>query len=261
MTDLDHYHTLEVDPTATQAEIKQAYRRLAKQFHPDSNPQGRSGTSNRTGEAARATHDKIVHLNAAYEILGDPQRRQMYDRQRQYATVGGRSGRGGRRSDPDTAARNRHQRTARAQEHYHQQQSGQQVEEDLKHWLQQVYTPTNRLLLKIIKPLRDQIDDLSADPFDDELMEDFQDYLDDCRDWLSQAEALFRSRPNPSLVAGAAANLFYCLTQLDDGIEQLQYFTANYDEYYLHTGEELFRIAKGLRQEAQAAVRAIATTL
>ncbi|MDX2244125.1 MAG: DnaJ domain-containing protein [Leptolyngbyaceae cyanobacterium bins.302] len=243
MPEHDHYRTLEVKPTATQAEIKQAYRRLAKLFHPDSNQQVSS-------------HDKIARLNAAYEILGDPQSRKSYDQQRRYhdqlEAVGVSVSRRG----------DRQQRTATAQErHRKQQQTGQQIEADLKQWLNQVYTPVNRLLYRILNSLRDQINDLAADPFDDELMQDFQDYLDDCRNWLEQAETVFRSQPNPASVAGAAANLFYCLNQLGDGIEQLEYFTANYDEHYLHTGEELFRIAKGLRYEAQVALRTIAATL
>lgn len=241
MTSHDYYDTLEISPTATHAEIKQSYRRLAKLFHPDSNRE--------TGN-----HDRITRLNAAYEVLGDPQSRKKYDQQRQQ-----------QRLEIDEFATNsvnyRQQRTAAAQDRYRQQQTGQQVEEDLKQWLNQVYTPVIRLLHKILDSLNDQIDELAADPFDDDLMQDFQDYLDDCQDWLNQAERVFRSLPNPSVVAGAAANLFYCLSQVGDGIEQLEFFTNNYDEHYLHTGEELFRIAKGLRREAQAAVRAIAATL
>lgn len=244
MSEHDHYRTLEVKRTATQAEIKQAYRRLAKLFHPDSNQDV-------------PNHDRIARLNEAYEVLGDPQNRRTYDQQQRYQeqleAVGFTVGR--RESD-------RQRRTANVQERHRQQQkTGQQIEEDLKQWLNQVYTPVNRLLYKILHPLKDQINDLAADPFDDELMQNFLDYLDDCHNWLEQAETVFRSRPNPSSVAGAAANLFYCLSQLGDGIEQLEYFTANYDEHYLHTGEELFRIAKGLRYEAQVAVRTIAATL
>lgn len=239
----DHYQTLEVKPTATQAEIKQSYRRLAKLFHPDSNQK-------------TANHDKIARLNAAYEVLGDPQNRKHYDQQRRYYAQLEAAG------VTPSRSRDRQQRTAQAQARYRkQQQTGQQIEDDLKQWLNQVYTPVNRLLYKIMSPLKTQIDDLAADPFDDELMQDFLDYLDDCRAWLEQAEKLFRSLPNPASVAGAAANLFYCLNQVGDGIEQLEFFTANYDEHYLHTGEELFRIAKGLRHEAQVAVRSIAATL
>jgi curved DNA-binding protein CbpA len=61
MTEPNHYETLKVKPNATLAEIKQAYRVLVKLFHPDTNSQ----TTN---------NDKIIQINHAYEILGDPQR-------------------------------------------------------------------------------------------------------------------------------------------------------------------------------------------
>jgi molecular chaperone DnaJ len=232
----DHYRTLNVTPAATQAEIKQAYRRLAKQFHPDSNRE----TTN---------HEKIARVNAAYEVLGDPDNRKSYDQQLQYLTqledAGFSAGRG-----------NRQQRTAAAQaRHRKQQQTAQTADEHLQQWLTQIYTPVNRLVLEILKPLKAQIDDLAADPFDDALMAEFQAYLEDCRDRLGRAEIIFKSLPNPKTLAGVAAHLYYCLNQVDDGIEQLEFFTLNYDDSYLHTGQELFRIAAGLRREAQAAVK------
>lgn len=234
----DHYRTLNVTPAATQAEIKQAYRRLAKQFHPDSNRE----TTN---------HEKIARVNAAYEVLGDPDNRKSYDQQLHYLTqledAGFSAGRG-----------NRQQRTAAAQaRHRKQQQTAQTADDHLQQWLKQVYTPVNRLVLEILKPLKEQIDDLAADPFDDGLMAEFQAYLEDCRDRLSRAETIFKSLPNPKTLAGVAAHLYYCLNQVDDGIEQLEFFTLNYDDSYLHTGQELFRIAAGLRREAQAAVKEV----
>jgi molecular chaperone DnaJ len=60
--------------------------------------------------------------------------------------------------------------------------------------------------------------------------------------------------PNPSTVAGVAAHLYYCINQVGDGLDELERFTSSYNEYYLHTGQELFRIARGLRREAQAAM-------
>jgi molecular chaperone DnaJ len=237
----DHYSILQVSPSATQAEIKQAYRRLAKLFHPDTNQEG-------------ASHEKIARVNAAYEVLGDPQNRQTYDRQRQ---LGDRTSRFDWTGEP---RRTRQQRTAAAQAQYRRsQKTGRQRDEDIQRWLDQIYAPVSRLVNKILLSLQDQVDELSADPFDQDLMQDFQDYLDDCRDWLSQAERLFRSQPNPPNVATAAASLFYCLNQVNDGIEQLEFFTSSYDDDYLHTGQEMFRIAAGLRREAQAAVRAIAS--
>jgi molecular chaperone DnaJ len=234
----DHYRTLNITPTATQAEIKQAYRQLAKQFHPDSNRE-------------TANHEKIARVNAAYEVLGDPENRRSYDQQLKYLTqleeAGFSAGRG-----------NRQQRTAATQaRHYKQQQTAQKADEHLQQWLTQVYGPVSQLVLQILKPLQEQIDELAADPFDDILMAAFQDYLEDCRDHLSRAETIFHSLPNPKTLAGVAAHLYYCLNQVDDGIEQLEFFTLNYDDYYLHTGQELFRIAAGLRREAHAAVKEV----
>ena len=67
---LDYYATLEVTPQASDEEIKRAYRKLALQYHPDRN-QG-----NKTAE------DKIREINAAYEVLGDPETRKSYERLR-----------------------------------------------------------------------------------------------------------------------------------------------------------------------------------
>jgi molecular chaperone DnaJ len=233
MSDANHYDTLEVSSKATPAEIKQAYRRLAKLFHPDSKHE-------------TADPEKIIRINAAYEVLGDPNRRRSYDYQLRSP-----------QSQPEP--RNRQQRTARAQQHYQRhRQTAHDADAQLCDWLQQVYKPVNHLINCILKPLDAQLDDLSADPFDDDLMADFQTYLDECRRYLNQAQLTFRSQPNPATVAGVAASLYYCLNQLGDGIEELKLFTLNYDDHHLHTGKELFRIATGLRYEAQDAVNDIA---
>lgn len=232
MADSNHYDTLNLNPAATQAEIKQAYRRLVKLFHPDSNQE-------------TADHEQIIRINAAYEILGDAQSRQSYDRQ-----TGDRS-----QVTPST----RQQRTAAAYKHYRaSQKTGRDADEQLEQWLSQVYQPVNRFLCSILNSLEEQIDELAADPFDDELLEEFQAYLKTCRDSLRQAQIAFRSMPNPPSVAGVAAHFYYCLNQVSDGLDELEYFPLNYDERYLHRGQELFRIAAGLQDEAQVSLGAIA---
>ena len=67
-TKRDYYEVLGVSKTATDEELKKAYRKLAKQYHPDANPDNK--------EEAEA---KFKELNEAYEVLSDKQKRSMYD--------------------------------------------------------------------------------------------------------------------------------------------------------------------------------------
>lgn len=64
----DYYEVLGISKSADEAEIKKAYRKLAKQYHPDVNP------GNKEAEA------KFKEINEAYGILSDPQKRSNYDR-------------------------------------------------------------------------------------------------------------------------------------------------------------------------------------
>jgi molecular chaperone DnaJ len=64
----DHYKVLGVDRKASAAEIKKAYRKLARQYHPDRNP----------GDAKAEAHFK--EISQAHDILGDPDKRKDYDR-------------------------------------------------------------------------------------------------------------------------------------------------------------------------------------
>ncbi len=228
MADSNYYKTLNVNPNASQAEIKQAYRRLVKLFHPDTNHE-------------TADHEQIIQINAAYEVLGDAQSRLNYDQKL------------GVTSQKRNHARQH--RTAAAQQQYQATRKARRdADEQVEEWLRLVYQPVNRLLCRIINSLQDQIENLAADPFDDELLQEFQDYLTNCRDTLKQALITFRSLPNPPSLARTAAHLYYCLNQIGDGLDELEYFPLNYDESYLHTGQEMFRIATHLHCEAQESV-------
>ena len=67
MAFVDYYHVLGLDKSATQDDIKKAYRKLARKYHPDLNP---------NDEEAKK---KFQEINEANEVLTDPEKRQKYD--------------------------------------------------------------------------------------------------------------------------------------------------------------------------------------
>ena len=86
MDNMDFYKILGVEKNATQDEIKAAYKRLAKQFHPDLQ-------QNKTEAEKKAAEEKFKNVNTAYETLGDEEKRKVYD-------MGGQQAFGGFPGDP-----------------------------------------------------------------------------------------------------------------------------------------------------------------
>ncbi len=74
MPNKDYYSTLGVPRSASDDDIKKAYRKLAMQFHPDRNP-GKEKWAN----------EKFKEINEAFSVLGDPEKRRQYD---QFGTAG-----------------------------------------------------------------------------------------------------------------------------------------------------------------------------
>ena len=72
----DFYKILGVSENASEREIKNAYRRLARKYHPDANP------NNKEAE------ERFKEISQAYEILGDEKKRHQYDQQRQFFSQG-----------------------------------------------------------------------------------------------------------------------------------------------------------------------------
>src|SRR3954454_1787234 len=83
----DYYSSLGVAKTASQKEIKAAYRKLARKHHPDVN------------QGDKSSEGRFKEINEAYEVLGDPDKRKKYDELganwRQYEQAGAAGAGGG----------------------------------------------------------------------------------------------------------------------------------------------------------------------
>ena len=211
----DPYAVLGLTPQATSAEIKAAYRSLVKCHHPD----------------AGGDEERIVALNAAWEVLRDEQSRRRYDAAHGAAS---RVAAPGERPPRQTQAR-----------------SGAAADAELLAWLQKVYAPIDRLLAQVINPFPQQLRELSADPYDDRLMEAFCTFLEQSRVRLEKVEQLYRSMAAPASAQGFSLSLYHCLSQVQDALIELERYTMGYVDSYLRDGREMLREAKRRRSLLQ----------
>jgi len=210
---------LGVAPSASGDQIKAAYRALVKQHHPDAG-----------GDA-----HTILALNAAWEVLGDVQRRAAHDRLRAPAAKGP--------SATSVAAASRAARNASAE--------ASRGDSQLLAWLQQVYAPIDRLLAQVINPFPAQLKALSADPYDDALMEAFCAFLEQSQTRLEKVQRLYGALAAPPSAQGFSLSLYHCFSQVQDAVTELERYTMGYVDSYLRDGREMLREAKRRRSLLQ----------
>jgi molecular chaperone DnaJ len=76
----DYYRVLGVSDTASQKDIRSAFRKLSRQYHPDANPDD------------TAAEERFKEVSAAYDVVGDPEKRKEYDEVRKLGPMGGMFG-------------------------------------------------------------------------------------------------------------------------------------------------------------------------
>ena len=210
----DFYKELGVPRNALKSEIKSAYRLLAKKYHPD------TGGSN----------DKFLAIQKAWETLNDPQKKIIYDENLLFQ----------KKFDS-------HKYEIWSTEVKINSDSSTTKDNDIKNWIINTYTPLNRLITQVIKPLNQEIKKLSADPYDDELMKNFCEYISQSQKKIDKVSEVYKSRIIPSSISSLGLDLYHCYSQVQDALDQLDRYTQGYVDNYLFDGKEMMKEAKRIQ--------------
>ena len=214
MNTKDYYKELGVSRNALKSEIKSAYRLLAKKYHPD------TGGSN----------EKFLAIQLAWETLSDPQKKIIYDKNLLFQE----NTESQRYEDWSLEMKNN-------------SNSSTNKDNDIKKWIINTYQPLNRLITQVIKPLNEEIKKLSADPYDDELMENFCKYISDSQKKINKVSETYKSRIVPSSISSLGLDLYHCFSQVQDALDQLDRYTQGYVDNYLFDGKEMMKEAKRIQ--------------
>ena len=123
--------------------------------------------------------------------------------------------------------------------------------EDIKHWFQSIYLPIDKLLGQIINPLSSKIKDLSADPYDQLLMDSFCLYLEKSKNKINKIKTIYTSFASPNIIRNFSLDLYHCLSLVEDGLNELERYTMGYVDNYLHDGKSMITEAKKKRKLLQ----------
>ena len=138
------------------------------------------------------------------------------------------------------------------QNEYKREANNHSKPEDLKKWFQNIYLPIDKLLGQIINPLGAKIRDLSADPYDEILMDSFCLYLEQSKNKITKIKKIYTSFACPSIIRDFSLDLYHCLSHVEDGINELERYTMGYVDNYLHDGKAMIAFAKKKRKFLQS---------
>ena len=210
----NYYKELGLKQNATRNEIKSAYRLLAKKYHPD------------TG----GDNEKFLSLQLAWETLNDPHKKAIHDK----SLINNESYIVSKNKNWSSELKNK-------------KNNSTNKDQDIKDWIKKIYNPINRFISQVIKPLNDEIKKLSADPYDDELMEAFSSYLHESRKKIEKASSLFKSQAVPSSISSIGLDLYHCFSQVQDALDELDRYTQGYVDDYLFDGKQMMKEAKRIQ--------------
>ena len=139
-----------------------------------------------------------------------------------------------------------------SQKEYKRETNNYSKSEDIKKWFQNIYIPIDKLLGQIINPLGSKIKDLSADPYDQILMDSFCLYLEKSKNKITKIKKIYTSFSSPPIIRDFSLDLYHCLSHVEDGLNELERYTMGYVDNYLHDGKAMIAIAKKKRKFLQS---------
>jgi len=213
------YEELGLKQNATISEIKSSYRSLVKQHHPD----------------AGGEKERFLAIQNAWEILNDPIKKEQYDRNFFSS-----------RSSFDSLNEN-------WEEKFNSKKYNSSIKDrEVETWIKEIYTPINRSISQIIKPLNNEIKELSADPYDDELMENFCSYIILSQKKIEKVEKIYHKKIVPKSITALGLDLYHCFSQVKDALSEFDRYTQGYVDNYLFDGKEMIKEAKRIQSKMSA---------
>jgi molecular chaperone DnaJ len=211
------YEILGLPANVSGLEIKRAYRKLVKSVHPDVDYNGQTHN-----ERSTAT-ERMMRLNEAYETLKDRSKRAEYD---SIIGVNGRFKTNTLPVDTNDSDYARHQ------------------------YLTRVFYPSRQGIGKLVNKYKQQLSELSQDIYDNDLVENFENYANDIEQALTNAAQSLSNHEAPKSLRAAELMMRYAIAQAADALEELRRFCQNYDYDHLSMAGNLFREYTDLSKKA-----------
>jgi len=213
------YEELGIKKNATKIEIKSSYRSLVKKHHPD----------------AGGEKERFLAIQNAWETLNDPIKKEKYDR---------------KMFSSNTSFDSLNQNW---EKNFNAKKYNSSIKDkEVEIWIKDIYTPINRLISQIIKPLNNEIKELSADPYDEQLMENFSNYISFSQKKIEKVEKIYNKKLVPNSVSALGLDLYHCFSQVKDALSELDRYTQGYVDDYLFDGKEMIKEAKRIQSKMSA---------
>ena len=210
------YEELGIKKNATKHEIQSAYRSLVKKHHPD----------------AGGEKERFLAIQIAWETLKDTIKKEKYDRKIFSSSTSFNS------------------LNENWEEKFNSKKHNSSIKDkEVETWIKEIYTPINRLISQIIKPLNNEIKELSADPYDDQLMNNFCSYINLSQKKIEKADKIYNKKLVPKSISSLGLDLYHCFSQVKDALSELDRYTQGYVDDYLFDGKEMIKEAKRIQSK------------